>query len=63
MFHILIMMVTPDMNQILEQIKEAKIASPAILPKGKSMDTLIGHTVINLPDTTLTEAQVSALEK
>ena len=27
------------------------------------MDSLIGHTVINLSDITLTEAQVSALEK
>ena len=27
------------------------------------MDSYIGHTVINLSDTTLTEAQVSALEK
>ena len=58
------MMATPDMNMILNQIKEeAKIAPPGILPKGKSMDSHIGHTVINLSDTTLTKAQISALEK
>ena len=58
------MMATPDMDNILMRIKEeATIAPPGILPKGKSMDSYIGHTVINLSDTTLTEAQVSALEK
>ena len=57
-------MATPDMDNILMRIKEeATIAPPGILPKGKSMDSYIGHTVINLSDTTLTEAQVSALEK
>ena len=57
-------MATPDMDNILMRIKEeATIAPPGILPKGKSMDSYVGHTVINLSDTTLTEAQVSALEK
>ena len=58
------MMATTDMEKSLDSIKEqAKIAPPGILPKGKSMDSHIGHTVINLSDTTLTKAQVSALEK
>ena len=57
-------MATSDMNNILKKIKEeAKIAHPGILPKGKSMDSLVGHIVINLSDTVLTKAQVSALEK
>ena len=55
------MMATSDLNEILNQIKEE--APPGILPKGKTMDSLVGHTVINLSDITLTENQVSALEK
>ena len=53
------------MNEILYHIKEeAKIAPPpGILPKGKTMDSLVGHTVINLSDITLSESQVLALEK
>ena len=59
------MMATSDLNEMLNEIKEgAKIAPPpGIIPKGKTMDSLVGHTVINLPDITLTENQVSALEK
>ena len=34
-----------------------------ILLPGKSFDSYIGHNVINLSDTPLTEPQVSALEK
>ena len=56
------MMATFDMNNILKIKEEAKIASPGILPKGKSMDSLVGLTVINLSDTTLTKTQVSDLE-
>ena len=57
-------MATLDIDNILKRIKEEAItATPGILPKGKTMDSYIGHTVINLSDTTLTEAQVSALEK
>ena len=57
-------MATLDIDNILKRIKEDAItAPPGILPKGKTMDSYIGHTVINLSDTTLTEAQVSALEK
>ena len=49
---------------ILDTIKEeAKTASPGILPKGKSMGSFIGHTVINLSDISLTPDQLSALEK
>ena len=57
-------MATSDLNEILNLIKEeAQTAPPGILPKGKTMDSLVGHTVINLSDITLTENQVSALEK
>ena len=56
-------MATLDIDNILKRIKEEAITvPPGILPKGKTMDSYIGHTVINLSDTTLTEAQVSALE-
>ena len=49
---------------ILDKIKEeAKLAPPGILPKGKSMDNYIGHTVINLSDVTLTTTQKQVLEK
>ena len=50
-------------QEILNQVKEAKIAPPGFLQKGKTMESLIGHTVINLSDETLSKAQVSALEK
>ena len=60
-------MATSDLYEILDQIKEeAKIAPPpppGILPKGKCMDSLVGHTVINLSDLNLSESQVTALEK
>ena len=47
---------------ILDTIKEeAKLAPPGILPKGKSMDSYIGHTVVNLSDIQLTPDQYSAL--
>ena len=58
------MMATSDLDGILDRIKgEAKIVPPGILPKGKTMDSLVGHTVINLSDITLSESQVLALEK
>ena len=36
---------------------------PGILPPGKSMDSLIGHTVINISDTPLDTPQIEALQK
>ena len=43
---------------ILDTIKEeAKVSPPGILPKGKSMDNYIGHTVKNQSDITLTPRQ------
>ena len=57
-------MVNSDINNILNKIKEeAQTCPPGILPKGKSMDSVVGRTVIKLSDTTLTKAQISALEK
>ena len=51
-------------QEILKQVKEeVKIAPPGFLQKGKTMESLSGHTVINLSDETLSKAQVSALEK
>ena len=51
-------------QEILNRVKEeAKIAPPGFLQKGKTMESLIGHTVINLSDETLSKAQVGALEK
>ena len=48
----------------LEQIKEeAKNFPPGILPPGKTFESLIGNNVINISDTVLTQAQISALEK
>ena len=47
------MMTTIDLNEILNQIKEEiKIAPLGNLPKGKTMDSLVGHTVISLSDIT-----------
>ena len=49
---------------ILQKIKEeAKTSPPGILSKGKSIDSYVGHTVINLSDVELTQDQLSALEK
>ena len=43
------MMATSDLNEILNQIKEeAQTAPPGILPKGKTMDSLVGHTCLTL---------------
>ena len=59
-----LIMATLGIDNVLNQIKEKAIsAPPGILPKGITMDSYIGYTVINLSDTTLTKAQVSALEK
>ena len=49
---------------ILNTIKEeAKSASPGILPKGKSMNNDIGHTVTNISDITLTPSAVLSFGK
>ena len=42
---------------------EAKQARPGILPKDTRFESYIGHTVINLSNTELTEPQLKALEK
>ena len=48
----------------LAQIKEqAKNACPGILQDYSKMENYIGHTVVNLSDTTLTSDQISALQK
>ena len=52
------------MATILDQIKhDAQNLKPGILPPGKNFESLIGNTVINISDSTLTPHQVSALEK
>ena len=52
------------MTTILDQIKsDASNFKPGILPPGKSFESLIGHTVINISDYELTNHQTSALEK
>ena len=64
---ILSAMLMMDRNKylgILNSIKEQpRIANPGILPKGKSVESQVEHTFINLSDVTLTSDQVSALEK
>ena len=48
----------------LESIKgQAKIFPPGILRPGQSVESHIGHTVINLSDITLSEQQTTELEK
>ena len=42
---------------------EAKQARPGILPKDTKFESYIGHTVINLSNTELTEPHLKALEK
>ena len=49
---------------LLAKLKQEAINSqPGILPPGKSMRNLIGHTVINISDTHLTQSQTEALQK
>ena len=49
---------------ILEQIKlDSQNYPSGILPPGKSLDSLIGHTVINISDIDLTTPQIEALQK
>ena len=49
---------------ILDQIKlDSQNYPPGILPPGKSMDSLISHTVINISNIDLTQPQVEALQK
>ena len=51
-------------NLSLEDIKiQASTFPPGILRPGQTFDSHIGHTVINLSDITLTEAQTKVLEK
>ena len=42
--------------------REALNSRPGILPPGKSMQSLIGHTVVNISEVHLTKHQVEALE-
>ena len=52
------------LTQILDQIKQkAATSQPGILPTGKSLRSVIGHTVINISDSHLTKPQIEALEK
>ena len=51
-------------TNLLAKLKQEAINSqPGILPPGKSMRNLIGHTVINISDTHLTQSQTEALQK
>ena len=53
-----------DSVDILAQIKEdSQNYPPGILPPGKTMDSLIDHTVINISDTPLDKPQIEALQK
>ena len=53
-----------SIDKSIEQIKEeAKTFPPGILPPGKTFESLIGNNVINISDTELNQAQLSALEK
>ena len=53
-----------SVTDLLAQIKqEALNSQPGILPPGRSMRNLIGHTVINISDTNLTKPQTEALQK
>ena len=42
--------------------KEVTKCQPGILPPGKSMASLIGHTVINISDQHLTKPQIEAFQ-
>ena len=42
---------------------EAKLVRPGILPKDTKFDSYIGHTVINLSNTTLDQPHIKALQK
>ena len=51
-------------KEILTTLKqEAITAQPGILPKNTKFESYIGHTVINISNTTLDEQQVKALGK
>ena len=51
-------------EHFLDTLKnEARTSRPGILPKDTKFESYIGHTVINLSNTTLDESQVKALEK
>ena len=48
----------------IAELKKAALTSRlGILPPGKSMQSLIGHTVVNISDLHLTKPQIEALEK
>ena len=60
----LLMMEGYNFQEILNRVKEeAKIAPPGFLQKGKTMESLIGHTVINLSDETLSKNTSKCLRK
>ena len=52
---------SPDFLATLKN--EAKLSQPGILPKNTKFESYIGHTVINLSNTTLEANQIRALEK
>ena len=53
-----------DSVDILGQIKEdSQNYPPGILPPGNTIDSLMGHTVINISDTPLDKPQIEALQK
>ena len=53
-----------DYQTILDRVKEKSLhAQPGILLSGKTMESFLGHTVVNLSGLTLKKPQVSALEK
>ena len=57
-----LIMATP--KEILQLIKlDSQNYPAAILPPGKSIESLIGHTVINISDTDLEQPQIEALQK
>ena len=52
---------SPDFLATLKN--EAKLSQPGILPKNTKFESYIGHTVINLSNTSLEANQIRALEK
>ena len=52
-----------DQDYITMLAREAADARPGVLPPRTSFDSYLGHTVINISNTVLSPAQLSALEK
>ena len=50
-------------NLLKKIIQEAVHSLPGFLPPGKSLRNLIGHTVINISDSHLTQPQTETLQK